>query len=245
MIMLKFEHPLTEKVRIYLRVESLMRQLHKSAGFEAPLDYQLFFRSLFDLMDLFEQIHIKSELTKDLEKQKLTFKSWANVPGVDQAILDNVLNDIDDNFRNLMSAERFGQSLKEERFLSAIRQRFNLPGGTCCFDLPALHYWLHLPLEKRLYDAKIWTNTLEPLHNALALLLKLIREIGLYKPQVARNGFFQSDAEEANILRLDIPLDLGIYPMISGHKNRFAIKFMSFETGMAYSQDIEFKLAIC
>ncbi|SJN36334.1 hypothetical protein FM109_14040 [Vibrio casei] len=222
-----------------------MRQLHKSAGFEAPLDYQLFFRSLFDLMDLFEQIHIKSELTKDLEKQKLTFKSWANVPGVDQAILDNVLNDIDDNFRNLMSAERFGQSLKEERFLSAIRQRFNLPGGTCCFDLPALHYWLHLPLEKRLYDAKIWTNTLEPLHNALALLLKLIREIGLYKPQVARNGFFQSDAEEANILRLDIPLDLGIYPMISGHKNRFAIKFMSFETGMAYSQDIEFKLAIC
>lgn len=243
--MLKFEHPLTEKVRIYLRVESLMRQWHNSADFKAPLDYQLFFRSLFDLMDLLEQIHIKSELTKDLEKQKLTFKNWANVPGVNQVILDSVLNDIDKNFRNLMSTERFGQSLKEERFLSAIRQRFNLPGGTCCFDLPALHYWLHLPLEKRLSDAKIWTNTLEPLHNALTLLLKLIREIGLYKPQIARHGFFQSDAEEANILRLEIPLDLGIYPMISGHKNRFSIKFMSFETGMSYSQDVEFKLAIC
>ncbi|OEF24968.1 cell division protein ZapD [Vibrio rumoiensis] len=243
--MLKFEHPLTEKARIYLRVEALMGQLHKSASFEAPLDYQLFFRSLFDLLDLFEQIHIKSELTKDLEKQKLTFKNWVNVPGVDQAILNDVLNDIDDNFRCLMSAERLGQSLKDERFLSAIRQRFSLPGGTCCFDLPSLHYWLHLPLEKRLSDAKKWTDTLKPMNNALDLLLKLIREIGRYKPQVANNGFFQSEADEANILRLQVPLKRGVYPMISGHKNRFAIKFMNFETGMAYSQDVEFDLAIC
>lgn len=243
--MLKFEHPLTEKVRTYLRVEALMQQLHQSARFEAPLDYQLLFRSLFDLMDVFEQIHIKSDLSKDLEKQKLAIKTWANVPGVDQTILAQILNEIEENFRHLMATERFGLSLKEERFLSTIRQRFSLPGGSCCFDLPSLHFWLNQPIEKRQSDCKQWMETLAPLHHSLALFLRLVRGNGQYKTHVASNGFFQSDAEDANILRLDIPSELGVYPMISGHKNRFVIKFIEFETAKAYQQDVEFKLAVC
>ncbi|MBD1576552.1 cell division protein ZapD [Vibrio sp. S11_S32] len=245
MIMLKFEHPLNEKVRIYLRIDTLIKQLHSSASFEIPQAYQLFFRSLFDLMDLFEQIQIKSEIGKDLEKQKLACKHWMGVAGVDQAILTTILNEIDTSFKQVMAAERFGVSLKEDRFLSSIRQRFNLPGGTCCFDLPALHYWLHLPLEQRLADAKVWTDTLAPLKQALALMLRLTRETSQLKPQTARNGFFQSEAEDAHVLRLQLPVELGVYPMISGHKNRFAIKFMYFDTGNACSQDIEFDLAIC
>jgi len=77
-----------------------------------------------------------------------------------------------------------------------------LPGGACCFDLPALHHWLH-------------------------------RETGRFITQQAHNGFYQSDAEEANILRLNIPMQYGVYPMISGHKNRFAIKFIEFKSGQA------------
>lgn len=243
--MLKFEHPLTEKVRIYLRVEFLLKQLHNSANFETSQSYLIFFRSLFDLMEIFEQIQMKSEIGKDLDKQKLAYKHWIGVPGVDQNKLNTILTDIDTCFKQVMSSERFGVSLKENRFLNSIRQRFNLPGGTCSFDLPALHYWVNLPLEKRLTDAKAWTDTLEPVRMALNLLLRLIRETAQLKPKIARNGFFQSEAEDANILRLHLPVEIGVYPMISGHKNRFAIKFISFETGNAYSQDIEFDLAIC
>lgn len=243
--MLKFEHPLTEKVRIYLRVEFLLKQLHNSANFETSQSYLIFFRSLFDLMEIFEQIQMKSEIGKDLDKQKLAYKHWIGVSGVDQNKLNTILTDIDTCFKQVMSSERFGVSLKENRFLNSIRQRFNLPGGTCSFDLPALHYWVHLPLEKRLTDAKAWTDTLEPVRMALNLLLRLIRETAQLKPKIARNGFFQSEAEDANILRLHLPVEIGVYPMISGHKNRFAIKFISFETGNAYSQDIEFDLAIC
>ncbi len=241
----KFEHPLNEKTRIYLRVEALMRQMHHSAKFTDNLQYHQFFRSIFDLLEIFEQIQLKAELAKDLEKQRLNYKHWLNVEGVDQEKLLDVLEEIDTTHRSLMSAERFGRSLKDDRFLSSIRQRFNLPGGTCCFDLPALHYWNHLPIEHRQRNAQTWMSTLTPLSESLNLWLKLCRETGYFSPQIARNGFFQSDAEEANILRLNIPLDHGVFPMISGHKNRFAIKFMSFDNGQAYSQDIEFDLAIC
>ena len=56
----------------------------------------------------------------------MTYKSWLNVEGVDQEMLTSLLEDISNIYRELMLAERFGQSLKEDRFLSAIRQRFNL-----------------------------------------------------------------------------------------------------------------------
>lgn len=241
----KFEHPLNEKTRIYLRVEALMRQMHHSANFTDNLQYHQFFRSIFDLLEIFNQIQLKAELAKDLEKQRLNYKNWLDVEGVDQEKLHAVLEEIDNAHKTLMSAERFGKTLKEDRFLSSIRQRFNLPGGTCCFDLPALHYWNHLSLDKRIVNAQQWMGTLTPLSTSLKLWLKLCRETGYFTPQIARNAFYQSDAEDANILRLIIPLEHGVFPMISGHKNRFAIKFMSFETAQAYSQDIEFELAIC
>ncbi len=143
-----FEHPLNEKTRIYLRVEALLSQLDTSSQFKDELQHLLFFRSLFDLLEIFEQIQLKTELAKDIEKQRLAYKSWLNVDGVDQDTLHDILHEVDVVHSELMTAERFGQSLKEDRFLSTIRQRFNLPGGACCFDLPALHHWLHLPQDK-------------------------------------------------------------------------------------------------
>lgn len=241
----KFEHPLNEKTRIYLKIEALLRHLHVTSTLTEPLHYLLFFRSIFDLLDIFEQIQLKSELIKDIEKQRLRYKSWQSIDGVDQQMLATILKEVDDIHRNLLSAPRFGQCLKKDRFLNTVRQRFNLPGGSCCFDLPALHYWLHLPQERKIFDINNWLKTFLPLSNALTLWLRLCRETGQFSPQIARAGFFQSDAEEANILRFTIPLEYGVYPMISGHKNRFAIKFFSFETAQAYSKDIEFELAVC
>ncbi|WP_341661932.1 cell division protein ZapD [Vibrio sp.] len=240
-----FEHPLNEKTRIYLRVEALLNQLNMSSQFSDDMQHLLFFRSLFDLLEIFEQIQLKSELAKDIEKQRLSYRSWLHVEGVDQKMLNNVLAEVDDVHSKLMAAERFGQSLKEDRFLSTIRQRFNLPGGSCCFDLPALHHWLHLPIKKKIEDSRLWIENLQPLTDALKLWLRLTRETGHLQQQEAHSGFYQSDAEDANILRLEIPMEYGVYPMISGHKNRFAIKFIFFASGQASCDNIEFKLAVC
>ena len=240
-----FEHPLNEKTRIYLRVEALLTQLDTAAHFDDDMKYLIFYRSLFDLVEIFEQIQLKSELAKDIEKQRLTYRSWLDFDGVYQDMLNEVLDEIDMAHSDLMTAERFGQSLKDDRFLSTIRQRFNLPGGCCCFDLPALHHWLHLPLAQKQNDAQNWLTSLQPLVHSLKLWLRLTRETGAFHTVWAKSGFYQSDADEANILRLNLPLDVGVYPMISGHKNRFAIKFIEFESGQASCSEFEFELAIC
>lgn len=241
----KYEHPLNEKSRTYLRIESLLRQAQQCATFSDPQYYQVLFRSIFDLLDIFEQIQLKPELLKDLDKLKLTYSNWLNVPGVDQKRLQGLLKELDMVHGEIIKAQRFGTLLKEDRFLASIRQRFNLPGGACCFDLPALHFWLHQPLEKRMTDAQRWLSSLAPLNHGLQQWLNLTRSSSQMKPQIARGGFFQSDAEEANMVRLQFSQDYGVYPMVSGHKNRFVIKFINFETGQASNQDIEFELAVC
>ncbi|WP_064601881.1 cell division protein ZapD [Photobacterium sp. J15] len=241
----RFEHPLNEKVRIYLRLEYLIRQMTHSSQLNDQWQHQIFFRALFDLLEILDQIQVKSELAKDLDKQRAKLKNWLNIDGVDQTALLAILDNLDMAHHRLIAANRLGQDIREDRFLSGIKQRFSIPGGSCSFDLPALHHWLHLPLAHKQSDMANWMKQLAELTEALNLWLRLTRESGHLQPQVARKGFFQHEAEDATLLRLDICPSYGVYPMISGHRNRFAIRFLPFDEGASIAEAIEFKLAIC
>ncbi|MGF1731998.1 cell division protein ZapD [Photobacterium kasasachensis] len=241
----RFEHPLNEKVRIYLRLEYLIRQMTHASQLNDQWQHQIFFRALFDLLEILDQIQLKSELAKDLDKQRTKLKSWLNIDGVDQSALLAILDNIDLAHHQLITASRLGQEIREDRFLSGIKQRFSIPGGSCCFDLPALHHWLHLPLAHKQNDMANWLKQLAELTEALNLWLRLTRDSGQYQPQIARGGFFQHDADDASLLRLEICPSYGVYPMISGHRSRFAIRFSPFEEGAGIAEAIDFKLAIC
>lgn len=241
----RYEHPLNEKVRIYLRLEYLIRQMSHAAKLTDQWQYQVFFRALFDLLEILDQIQLKAELAKDLDKQREKLKQWLNIEGVDQNALLELLDSLESAQHQLLSANRLGQELREDRFLGGIKQRLSIPGGSCCFDLPALHHWQHLPLAHKQNDMQNWLNQIQELSHALGLWLKLIRESGQFSPQVARSGFYQHEAEDACLLRLDICPSHGVYPMISGHRSRFAIRFLPFEEGASIAECIEFKLAIC
>jgi len=241
----RFEHPLNEKVRIYLRLEYLIRQMTHASQLSDQWQHQIFFRALFDLLEILDQIQVKSELAKDLDKQRTKLKSWLNIEGVDQAALLDILDNMDLAHHQLITANRLGQEIREDRFLSGIKQRFSIPGGSCCFDLPTLHHWLHLPLAHKQNDMANWLKQLAELTEALHLWLRFTRESSQYLPQVARCGFFQHGAEDACLLRLEICPTHGVYPMISGHRSRFAIRFLPFEEGASIADVIEFKLAIC
>ncbi|WP_318483919.1 cell division protein ZapD [Photobacterium leiognathi] len=241
----RYEHPLTEKVRIYLRLDYLLRQMQHSSNQNDPWQYKIFFNALFDLLEILDQVQVKTDLAKDIDKQRQQLKSWLNIDGVDEYALQQMIDAMEQAHKALISSPRLGQSLREDRFLSSIKQRFSIPGGSCCFDLPSLHHWLHLPDEEKQSAMKAWLSELDELQDALNLWLKLIRETAQYKTHHARNGFFQYDAEDACLLRLEICAEDGVYPMISGHRNRFAIRFSPFTEGEPVASDLEFKLAIC
>jgi cell division protein ZapD len=75
-----------------------------------------------------------------------------------------------------------------------------------------------------------------------------LKGLGQFQGVVAENGYYQSNTEQFELLRLNYPLDYGCYPTISGNKYRYAIRFMQLcdTQGRATSdKNIHFQLACC
>ena len=65
-----FEHPLNEKMRTWLRIESLAQQLSGAQTIADHAGALHFFRNAGDLLDVFERGEVRSELLKELDRQQ-------------------------------------------------------------------------------------------------------------------------------------------------------------------------------
>ncbi|CAI1680452.1 MULTISPECIES: cell division protein ZapD [Serratia] len=241
-----FEHPLNEKMRTWLRIEFLLQQLHGQRALSETAIALTFFRTVSDLLDVLERGEVRTELLKELERQQQKLLAWADVPGVDMALIDQLRGQLKSRSSELMAAPRLGQALREDRLIGLVRQRLNIPGGCCSFDLPTLHMWMHAPQQDRDADVAAWLQSLDPLNQALIMVLDLIRQSGPFRNQISLNGFFQDNAEGADLLRLRLHLAPQLYPQISGHKTRYAIRFLPLdsENGVV-PERLTFELACC
>ncbi|WBU48637.1 cell division protein ZapD [Kosakonia pseudosacchari] len=241
-----FEHPLNEKMRTWLRVEFLLQQLSVHLPVSDHADALHFFRNVGELLDVFERGDTRTELLKELERQQRKLRAWSELPGVDLNRIDAIRQQLKESGAVLMTAPRIGQLLREDRLIGLVRQRLSIPGGCCSFDLPTLHMWLHLPQEQRDAQIELWLASLEPLRATLSLILDLIRNAAPFRRQTSLNGFYQDNGEDADLLRLQLPLKDRLYPQISGHKSRFAIRFMPLdsENGLV-PERLDFELACC
>jgi len=245
-----FEFPLKEKVRNYLRLEQLLGQLKSTANVDNTQLQMVFFEQLFELLDLIERLDLRSDMNKDLEAHEKNLVHWSQHPKIDSLALEQALKTVMTLKQKLKSDRRFGSTLKEDKLLSAIRQRFAIPGGTCSFDLPNLHFWLQQPLEKRQREMAQWLDTLTLLDDTITVSLSFIRERGHFHNVIAENGFYQGAAEDKNeLIRIKCRVDEGYYPTLSGNKYRYALRFLWFNSSedqnAAVESNIQFKLAAC
>ena len=105
-----------------------------------------------------------------------------------------------------------------------------------------------LHLDQPLRDAQVasWMGSLDPLRQALFMILELIRQSGVFRHQTSLNGFYQDNAEGADLLRLQLTLEDNLYPQVSGHKTRYAIRFLPLDSERGeVPARLDFELACC
>ncbi|WP_429181676.1 cell division protein ZapD [Aeromonas salmonicida] len=238
-----YDFPLNEKSRTYLRLESLFSQIRDNLDSDQSWAHIAFFKGLFDLQELLERGDLRADLIKDLERLGQRLSHWASLPDVDLEQIKQMQQESTQLSRNLLSASRPGARLKEDRLLGSIRQRFSIPGGLCAFDVPQLHHWLGTQTIVRNQQMQLWLSDINLLMNAITLLLRLWRESGNFSNELATNGFFQDTAENAELIRIRLPDAQQCYPTLSGHKNRFALRFLP--TTEQQIGDVPFQLACC
>lgn len=238
-----YEQPLNEKIRSYLRLEYLSEQL----SLNLVHDYQhRCFDPLFSLCELSERCDYRSDVIKDIDRQLQLLHSWKGLPQANTSQIQQIIDSLMTSRETLQAPGRIGSELKQDRFLQALRQRFNMPGASCSFDLPQLHFWLAQPFEQRCSAYEDWIAPFMPLLDAVSQLLLLTRDTAEFINTEANAGFYQGVSESPlSLIRVKIDPTQGCYPTISGHRNRYAIHFVDFHTQKHTDKSVAFQLAAC
>lgn len=250
--MILYEYPFNERIRTYLRLEHLFRRLGVLIAREHPLDHHFALTTIFEVMDVAARADLKSDVMKDLEKQRILLDGYRSNPSISLEALDSVVRQLDASFSALNAqAGKAGQSLTENEWLMAIRSRVGIPGGTCGFDLPAYAAWQHRAPAERQQALTAWASTLAPLAEAVFLLLQLLRDSGVPQKMVAERGQLQQTLPQGRsfqLLRLRIDPALEVVPEISGNRLMVSVRLMREQPGehaTACTQDTSFELTLC
>lgn len=243
-----YEHPLNERIRNYLKLEQLFAHANECVGIEAKLGHQLYFQSLFSILDTLERNDIRGDLIKDLEKLEQNLVVWSKSPEVNDSALQDTLQQTISLLCQLKSNNANRQPLKDDKFLSSLKQRFAIQGGSACFDLPQLHYWLSHPSDKTSAQMQAWLNQLDEIYRSLFIILKFIRIKSNFTQIETDKGFFQESGEGLSLLRIKVQQSAEHYPTVSGNRFRYSIRFMCpcEKSGRQYCDTaITFELARC
>ena len=251
--LMRFEQPLNERMRTFLRVEFLYEQTLFHVDEPTEFSARAAVTALLEILTILGRSDVRTDVSKELERHAEHLGRYRSQPGVDPGRLTKLIDHIGELRQQLSEAgPQVVNPLKACDFLTNIRHRSAIPGGTCTFDLPDYAYWLHLPAAERRQQLDEWTNHIKPICDAVAEVLWLTREATEATPQVAAGGLYQHSfdrSDQASLVRVLLPATGGVFPEISAGQHRFTIRFVRWRGVDArpaqVNQDVRFELAIC
>jgi len=247
-----YEYPFNERIRTYLRLQQLFNRLGQLMARTEALDHHFALTTLFEIIEVASRSELKSDVLKDLDRQKQLYNGYRGNPAISEKALDGLIAQLDEHFEALNQVSgKIGQSLNDNDFLMALRSRAVIPGGTCEFDLPAYHAWQHHDAASRAQDLSQWVAPFGPLAQAMKLLLQMLRESGSSQKVMAAAGQLQQNLPQGRtfqLLRLKIDPSLGITPEISCNRLLVVIRMLRQQSDgklVATTEDVSFEMSLC
>ena len=248
-----YEQPLNERMRTFMRLEFLYQQFLYNFDVDSTWSTRATISTLLEIMAILTRGDVRSEVRKELDLQVETLQKFKSQPEVDSGRLGALLSNLVASRDEIDAVgTQFMQPLKDCEFLSSIKHRSSIPGGTCEFDLPEFSHWLRQPFDRRHEDVAKWLNVIRPLCDAVTEMLWLIRESAQPTDRTAINGMYQHRMQKdasCRLLRVTLPDASKLYPEISGSQHRFTIRFLEWSTidsrAVQTGHDVKFKLSVC
>lgn len=248
-----YEQPLNERIRLFMRLESMFSQMRLFHQANDYYEIQLFLDALFDVLDFLHRYEIRSELIKELQRYKALLNQedsdYHPTPCSSETLdseIERNLASIHDINLNLISA------LRENELFNSLRQRNFHKSGNCLFEVPAYQFWLG---QRRHQDSAFLTDCYTrfvPIERCVELILHLVRS-GSEQVQTSCEDAIYVKTLNSNqvnqLIRIHMPQDVAIFPRVSGDKHRFAIRFMRQDSPVDRAYQINtpvcFGLQIC
>ncbi len=247
-----FEFPLTERIRLLLRLEQLFHQMDYFKQGTSPWDARALVDTLLEILTILTRNDVKSELLKELDRNSILLNKLSKNQHVDSSALSDLQEKI--NFvRHGLSATKgkIGASIIKQDFLQSIALRTPIAGGKFGFDLPWYQRWLQQPEEYRREDIDTWVESLAEIKLGINIMMNMLRGSTVPEDVLAMSGFFQATLDQARpyqLIRVSIENTLPAFAEISGGKHRFTVRFLTNSVDkrpVQVDDDIEFRLTKC
>lgn len=249
--MILYEYPFNERIRTLLRLEDLFKRFSFFSEQDDPRAHHVALTTLFEISEITGRSDLKSDLVKELERQRQTLAAFTENPEIELDRLQLVLNSIAQALTALHEIQsRAGQHLSDNEWLGSIRSRVVIPGGTCKFDLPSYYAWQQEDAAQRRADIVKWVSPLLPVYDAAAIVLKLARQSGATAKVIAIQGSYQQmlSGRSYQLMQVHVPDDARLFPESSANKYMLWVRFRSQDGDLRprpVDGDVPFQLTLC
>jgi cell division protein ZapD len=252
-VTIDYEQPLSERLRTYLRLEFLYRQTQYHQQQSGTWATRAAMSSILEILAITGRGDCRTDALKELERQLAVLNEFRSKQGVDGERLQNIMAQLAHHRAELNSIGGvFMQNLRDSEFVSAIRHRSAIPGGTCEFDLRDYFHWLNEPTAARQQAFGDWMSHIRILCEAVVYLLWVTRQNARPQREVAVAGNFQLNLDRdshCQLLRVTLPAGTELFPEISGSHYRCNIRFLKWQgvgsRPVQAEQDVPFLLTTC
>ena len=229
MVNVTYEQPLSEALRLCLRLEKLFSQLDDAINQSGGMFGHFAMDALMEILRVSDRPDIKSKLSQALTSQIVKFNQLANNPQVDDTKLKSIISDLE-GYVSILNDRyaKVGSELREHPFLQAISHHAMTPGGVCNHNVPMFQLWLEQPDEVKSSCFDEWLISVDLLRKVVGTLLKIVRHSQPFEKHVAEDGFFQmalNQAQSLSLIRVSTRSENSQYAMISVGKHRLSVAF--------------------
>ncbi|MES1926148.1 cell division protein ZapD [Salinisphaera sp. T31B1] len=246
-----FEQPLNERIRTFLRLEHLIARLRYHQADPSHWGRRATMDALLDILNVMSRYDTRGEVSKELGLRYAWLERLADRDDVDSAALASMLETLDTLGRDMqrMPPQFASYQLRDNELLNSLNNRMPIPGGSCSFDLPAYQHWLAQKAPRIEQHIEDWCRRIAPFEQAIATILRLLRETSPARETVAETGVLVHNTESGTQMIRVLLEDATVYPEISAGRHRATIRFMQHADDQLHVRQtqspVHFRMACC
>lgn len=252
-MLLTFEQPLNETLRVCLRLEQWLKEFHEQCTKETAYYHHAAVIALLRILNVTDRPDLKSKVTQMLSEQVTTLAQLEQFPQIDRDKLKQIIAGLDECIHTLHHLHgKLLEPLRQNNFLKQLRLHLNTPSGICYFNTPSYALWLNQVTAIRQQHLQEWNQDLDLLTRIITLTLQLTRDSAEFQHCKTEEGFYFQTLNPnltCQLIRVQLPQALNIYPEISVGRHRLAIHLRQLNpqdlNEARAMQTINFNLSCC